>query len=294
VLHYLDQVDPASAREARARYGCFDHFDEDSQQYAYAAGFGLSASCEQEVVGQLQQLQQRAPDYLQRDGQEASDAFFHAQQNARLIMNAEQYYRTMFRARVSSWNLRDSHMADTLDALAEHLTTPASEPAKIVVWEHNSHIGDARATDMSRAGEWNVGQLVRERHGAQARLIGFTTFNGSVTAASRWDGPAQHKRLQDALPNSVEYLFHHTGPARFMLPLIAGSALSEALQEPRLERAIGVIYQPHTERQSHYFHARLPSQFDAVLHFDRTEALQQLETVGRLGGEAPETYPVGV
>lgn len=295
VLRYLDQVDPASARVARERYACFDHYDDDSQQYAYAAGFGMSESCESGVIAQLHSLQERAADYMRHDGAEASDAYFYAQQNARLIKNAEEYYRTMFRGRVSSWNLRDRHMADTLDALASHLSEGAGAPARIVVWEHNSHIGDARATETARLGEWNVGQLARERHGKQAFLVGFTTFTGWVTAASRWDGIGERKRVLSALPGSYEELFHRSGPPRFLLPLGPGSAAATALEARRLERAIGVLYLPQTERQSHYFNAQLPAQFDAVIHIDETDAVQPLEQVGRgPGGEAPETYPVGV
>jgi erythromycin esterase-like protein len=184
VLRYLDQVDPNAARQARERYACFDHYHEDSQHYGYTASLDLSASCEQGVLEQLRQLQQRASDYMHRDGDE--EAFFYAQQNARLVKNAEEYYRTMFRGRVSSWNLRDSHMAETLDALAHHLSKDGA-PAKIVVWEHNSHIGDARATEMGEMGEWNVGELARKEYDGQTRLIGFSTYDGFVTAASEWD-----------------------------------------------------------------------------------------------------------
>lgn len=295
VLRYLDAVDPEAARRARARYACFDHFDEDSQHYGYAAGFGLSASCENEVVSQLRDLHARAADYVRHDGQQATDAFFYAQQNARLVMHAEEYYRTMFRGRVSSWNLRDRHMAETLDALAQHLAHAGGKPAKIVVWEHNSHIGDARATEVGGQGELNVGQLARERYGDQVRLIGFSTYQGTVTAASDWDGPAERKRVRPALTGSYEEAFHQAGIARFMLPLRDRGRAVRALAERRLERAIGVIYLPETERRSHYFHAQLPRQFDAILHFDETQAVEPLELSGNWKtGEAPETFPVGV
>lgn len=294
VLRYLDQVDPAAAREARARYACFDHYEEDSQAYGYAASSGMSDSCESDVIAQLQQLQQRSADYMQRDGVRAGDALFHAQQNARLVKNAEEYYRTMFHGRVSSWNLRDRHMADTLDALIGHLQSGGDGDAKIVVWAHNSHIGDARATESRRQGEWNIGQLARERHGEAVRLIGFSTYDGSVTAASRWDGPAEHKRVLPALPGSYEDLLHQVLPSNFVLPLHSGSAVAKALQEHRLERAIGVLYLPASERQSHYFHASLPAQFDAVIHIDRSSALTPLETVSMAGAEVPETYPTGI
>ncbi len=295
VLRYLDQVDPAAAGEARKRYACFDHYGDDSQQYAYAAGLGNSESCQREVIAQLQQIQQRAAHYMRHDGIAASDAFFYAQQNARLVKNAEEYYRTMFRGRVSSWNLRDRHMADTLDALATHLGQTRGQPVKVVVWEHNSHVGDARATEIGRLGEWNVGELTRKRHPEATFLLGFSTYDGYVTAASGWDGPAERKQVRPALPGSYEDVFHQSGVGNFLLPLGPGSAAREALLESRLERAIGVLYLPRTERQSHYFNAQLPQQFDAVIHIDTTEAVQPLETSSHWdGGEAPETYPIGL
>lgn len=295
VLRYLEGVDPEAAHNARRRYACFDHFDRDSERYAHATGFGLSASCEDEVVSQLQQLQGHAADYLQHDGPEAADALFHARQNARLVINAEEYYRTMFRGRVSSWNLRDRHMTEMLDALAQHLSQTTGKSAKIVVWEHNSHIGDARATEVGAQGEWTVGQLARQLYGHQTRLIGLTTYQGTVTAASDWNSRTERKRVRPALPDSYEHVFHQSGIDRFMLPLMARNRVTRALSQPRLERAIGVIYRPGTERQSHYFRASLPLQFDAVLHFDETRALRPLEWTSHWEtGEAPETFPVGV
>ena len=295
VLDYLEKVDPAAAADARQRYACFDHYGDDSQQYAYAAGIGHSESCQREVIAQLQSMQQRAAEYMRRDGIAASDAFFYAQQNARLVKNAEEYYRTMFRGRVSSWNLRDRHMSETLDALAVHLGETRAQPPKIVVWEHNSHVGDARATEIGQLGEWNVGELSRQRYGEAACLVGFSTYEGWVTAASDWDGPAERKQVRPALPGSYEDVFHQTGLGNFMLSLRPGSAAHEALLERRLERAIGVLYLPRTERQSHYFTSQLPQQFDAVIHFDTTSAVQPLEPTSHWDtGEAPETYPIGL
>jgi erythromycin esterase-like protein len=295
VLAYLDQVDPEAARVARARYACFDHYYEDSQHYGYSANLDLSASCEEGVIEQLNQMQRRAVEYAQQDG--SADALFHAQQNARLVKNAEEYYRTMFRGRISSWNLRDSHMAETLDALAGHLSKDG-EPARIVVWEHNSHIGDARATEVGQLGEWNVGELARKAYDGQTRLIGFSTYEGYVTAASEWDGPAEHKRVRPGMPGSYEALLHDTGIERFMLPLSGKDAddspAREALMQRRLERAIGVIYLPRTERQSHYFSAQMAVQFDAVIHIDRTTAVTPLDAGGGWHSEEPpETYPEG-
>jgi erythromycin esterase-like protein len=294
VLSYLDKVDPEGAQRARSRYACFEHFGEDTQAYGYATGFDLHESCEEEVVSQLTELQRRAAAYASRDGRVAPDAFFYAEQNARLVKNAEQYYRAMFRGRVSSWNLRDCHMAETLEALSAYLSR-AGQQAKVVVWAHNSHLGDARATEMGERGELNVGQLVRQRYGQAAVLVGFTTYSGTVTAATEWDGPAECKRVRPALAQSYEALFHEVDMPRFLLILRNGGKAAAVLQAPRLERAIGVIYRPETERLSHYFSARLPEQFDAVLHFDATRAVEPLErTATWQTGEVPETFPTAL
>ncbi|QNA89470.1 erythromycin esterase family protein [Massilia sp. Dwa41.01b] len=294
VLNYLEEVDPQAAAEARQRYACFDHYGEDSQQYGYAAGIGLSESCQKGVLTQLAHLQASALDYMQADGGSSEDAFFYAQQNARLVKNAEEYYRTMFRGRVSSWNLRDSHMAETLDALAKHLSRDGT-PAKIVIWEHNSHIGDARATYMGGLGEWNLGELARKAYPGETCLIGFSTYDGHVTAASEWDGPAEHKRVRPAMPGSYEELLHHVGLPRYYLNLRDDSSVRRIMLERRLERAIGVLYLPRSERQSHYFDAKMAEQFDAIIHIDRTEALVPLDaTSGWHSGEPPETYPEGI
>jgi erythromycin esterase-like protein len=294
VLNYLARIDPEAAKRARYRYSCFEHFGDDTQAYGYATTFDLSESCEREVIDQLIELRRRAADYASRDGRVAQDEFFFAEQNARLVLNAERYYRIMFRGRVESWNLRDRHMAETLDALVAHLNSQAQQ-AKIAVWEHNSHLGDARATYMADYGELNVGQLVREKYGTEAILIGFTTYTGTVTAASDWDEPAERKRVRPALNESYEALFHEIDRANFLLTLRDDNKVSTMLQEPRLERAIGVVYLPQTERQSHYFEARLSQQFDAVIHFDETHALEPLERYAVWeSGEPPETFPTGV
>ncbi|HLE61617.1 MAG TPA: erythromycin esterase family protein [Pyrinomonadaceae bacterium] len=294
VLDYLDRIDPEAAQRARARYACFDHFGKDEQAYGYATGLGISKSCEDEVVSQLLELYQNSSEYAWRDGRVTPDDHFYATQNARLVMNAERYYRSMFRGRVSSWNLRDAHMVETLESLLAFLRTQDSR-AKIVVWEHNSHLGDARATYMAQEGEWNVGQLVRERHGLDAVLIGFTTYQGTVTAASNWDAPAERKRVRPALPSSFEALFHKIDLPRFLLTFRSTDHAAAALREPLLERAIGVIYRPETERASHYFQARISAQFDAVLHFDETRAVEPLErTADWEAGEVPETFPTGI
>ncbi len=293
VLDYLRIADPGAAKRAAERYACFDHFGEDPQVYGYAASTGLAPSCEDEVVGQLLELQRAAGELAGRDGRLAPDDLFFAEQNAKVVANAERYYRTMFRGRVESWNLRDEHMVDTLEGVIGFLRSH-SAGGKVVVWAHNSHLGDARATEMGTQGERNVGQLVRERYGAAAVLVGFTTYTGTVTAAGEWDAPAERKSVRHALPESYEAAFHHSDIADFYLDLAADQRLARALSAPRLERAIGVIYRPETERASHYFKADLAAQFDAVLHFDRTRAVEPLERTPLWAGgerEVPETYP---
>ena len=293
VLSYLQKVDPEAARRARRRYSCFEHFSQEPQEYGYAATAGIIESCEDEVVDQLVEIQRKATEFLSRDGQRATDELFFAEQNARLVKNAEQYYRSMFRGRASSWNLRDRHMVETIEALVAHLN--GSRQPKAIVWAHNSHLGDARATEMSERGELNVGQLIRERFGNEAVLVGFTTHHGSVTAASDWGEIAERKRVRPALPGSYEELFHEVGVPGFLIDLREGGRKIDILREARLERAIGVIYRPETERLSHYFHARLPEQFDAIIHIDETRAVGPLERTSVWEkGELPETYPFTV
>jgi erythromycin esterase-like protein len=295
VLDYLASVNPQAAQEARQRYACFEQFRADPQLYGYATSFDAADSCADEAVAQLLELQRRAAELLRRDGYLAEDAHFFAEQNARLVKNAEAYYRAMFRGR-EAWNLRDTHMAETLDAIAAHLRR-RDQPVKIVVWAHNSHLGDARATEMGRQGELNVGQLARERYGRDVVSVGFSTYSGTVTAARDWGEPAERRRVRPALPESYEALFHAAagaGPRDFLLLLRDGGALADELRAPRLERAIGVIYRPETERRSHYFHAQLADQFDAVIHIDETRAVEPLDPeAGWFRGEPPETFPPG-
>ena len=210
-------------------------FGEDTQAYGYAAGFDLSRSCEDQVIQQLLDLQHRAAELSAKDGQIPVDEFFYAEQNARLVRNAEEYYRSMFRGRISSWNLRDQHMAETLEALLGHFDRKLGR-SKFVVWEHNSHVGDARATELGESGEWTVGQLSRERFGTEAVLVGFSTYSGTVTAASDWGAPAERKRVRPGLPASWEALFHGSGLASFLLPFRAGPSAGNSLDQLRLER----------------------------------------------------------
>jgi erythromycin esterase-like protein len=290
VVAYLEGVDPEAAALARARYSCFDHVSGEGQQYGHALALNLTLPCERQVVAELVDLRQRSGQLLATDGWMAEDEYFFAEQNARLVRNAEEYYRQMYKAEVSSWNLRYRHMAETLQALRAHLDAQLGG-AKVVVWEHNSHVGDARATEMRLRGELNVGQLARLRWPDECFLVGFTTDHGTVTAASDWGGPTERKRVRPALAGSYEHTFHSSAHERFFLPL----AGAPELDGPRLERAIGVIYRPHTERASHWFHANLRAQFDAVVHIDRTSAVEPLErTVLWDEGEPPETYPTGL
>lgn len=291
VVRYLEGVDPGQAEVARRRYACLDHV-RAPQTYAYEAAFGLRPACREEAVSQLVELRRSAAEYLARDGVPALDSQFQAERNAEVVANAEAYYRAMFGSRPNTWNLRDSHMCDTLFALSDYRRRRGGS-GRIVVWAHNSHLGDARATDAQRRGEWNVGQLVRERAGSEALLVGFTTYTGYVSAASEWDGEVEHKWVRPALEGSCERLFHTTRLDRFFLPLVEPAAAP--LREGMLERAIGVIYLPETERASHYFAASLAAQFDAVFHIDETAALEPLDTPEHWRRrEVPETYPFGI
>ena len=292
VLAYLRIVDPEAARRAQARYACFDHFGADPQAYGYATSLGLGPSCEAAVVAQLTDLRRAAAEYAARDGRVEPDDFFHAEQNARLVRNAERYYRAMFGDHVQSWNLRDRHMAEMLEALVRFNQDQRRQPEKVVVWAHNSHVGDARATEMSMRGELNLGQLVRTRHGLDAVGIGFLTYGGTVTAASDWDEPAQRMHVRPALPGSYEALFREWGRDNRFVDLTRDDPAIRRLAEPYLERAIGVIYRPETERHSHYFRARLTQQFDGVLYYDTTRAVEPLERTGLWErGEVAETFP---
>jgi erythromycin esterase-like protein len=299
VLRYLDREDPAVAARARERYACFEPFGGDSQVYGLMTGLGSTPPCEEGVVQTLLELQRRRA----RPASETTDpeAQFDAEQNAALVRDAERYYRTMYQSDVSSWNERDQHMARTLWALERHLGRDGPPP-KVVVWAHNSHLGDASFTEMGQArGELNLGQLVRERHPEDSWLIGFTTHHGSVTAAANWDAAAEHKRVNPSRGDSIEGVLHATGVRRFLLPFRDEPRLAREFEHPLLERAIGVIYRPDTERQSHYFHAQVARQFDALIHLDRTRAVVPLEadalwTSGHAehSAEAAETWPQGL
>jgi protein-L-isoaspartate(D-aspartate) O-methyltransferase len=285
VLEYLDEVDPPSAKVARLRYGCLTPWQADPATYGHAALTGSYPTCENDVVRMLRDLLGKRQDYAARDG----ERFLDAVQNARLVANAERYYRIMYYGSRASWNLRDGHMFETLKTLLAH----HGPNSKGIVWAHNSHIGDASATEMSARGEHNIGQLCRQQFGEQCYAIGFGTDHGTVAAASDWDGPMETKSVRPALDNSYERLCHEAGVKRFMLALRdRGSAHARGLMTPRLERAIGVIYRPETERASHYFEAVLPRQFDEYVWFDETRAVTPFRTEELEG--MPDTYPFGV
>jgi erythromycin esterase-like protein len=295
VLSYLDTRDPEAAGRARDRYACFDVFGEEPQEYGQAVSLGLASGCEEEVIAQLVELLKRRGDLLRHDGVVAEDAQFEAEQNARVVAHAEEYYRMMYLRGVSTWNLRDTHMADTLDALAAHLER-RGRSGKIIVWAHNSHVGDSAAmSHRAQRNEITLGHLCRERHRRDTVLVGFTTYSGTVTAASDWGGAAERKVVRPGMPGSYEALFHRTGVPSFLMLLGDLGEATAALHESRLERAIGVVYRPQTERFSHYFDVRIADQLDAVIHLDQTRALEPIErTSAWERGELFETYPTGL
>lgn len=292
VVRYLSRVDPEAANRARARYSCFDHLAEDPQRYGYATTFGMKKDCEDEVVQQLMELTSPAAEELVDSGDPVE--LFYAQQNARVARSAEAYYRAMFLGRDESWNLRDTHMMETLAVLREHLSQDGRAP-KLIVWAHNSHIGDAGATEMGSHDQINLGQLARELYGEDAFLLGFTTHDGTVTAASDWDGETERKTIRPSLQDSIERLLHDVAIPSFFLPIRGNDAVADALPDGLLERAIGVIYLPESERVSHYFQVNVAAQFDALFHIDRTHALQPLdEAPAWRHDEVPDTYPSGI
>lgn len=291
VVRYLDGVDRAAADAARARYGCFDPWMHEAEAYGWSATRDASLSCEREAVAQLVAMRGRMLAQAGRDEPE----LFSAAMNAQLVQDAERYYREMYRGSVASWNLRDRHMADVLDLLLAHLRRRDGE-ARLVVWAHDSHVGDARATELADEGETSLGTIVRERYGGDAVSVGFTTYEGTVTAASTWDAPERIWRVRPGLPGSWEDVLHRARPGDWYVVPRAGSALRDAMSEPRLERAIGVVYRPDTERASHYVASRIGERYDAIVHFDRTTAVEPIDArpAPRPSDEPPETWPMGL
>jgi erythromycin esterase-like protein len=292
VVAYLQRVDPEKARAVRERYACFDRFGDDPQRYGYATELELGDDCRSAVRDALAQIAERRSGYAHLDGVAAADEAFLTEANARVAADAEEYYRTMFAWDQSSWNVRDRHMDETLARVRAHLRATRGDD-RVVVWAHNSHLGDARATTMGRDGEVNLGQLARERADGEVRNVGLFTYDGTVVAADDWGEAHRVMTVRPAQPGSYEALFHVVGTA-FALDL-REPRVRDAVGGERLERAIGVIYRPRTEMRSHYFHADLPRQFDLAVHLDRTRALTPLDaSEARAEPEAPETYPSGV
>jgi protein-L-isoaspartate(D-aspartate) O-methyltransferase len=286
ILKYLDDIDPDAASIARERYGCLSPWQKDPATYGRLAISGAYQSCEKEVLAMLTDILQKKQDYTEYDG----ERFLDTVQNARLVANAERYYRVMYYGSRESWNLRDMHMFETLKLL---LNFHGAE-SKVIIWAHNSHVGDASATEMFRRGEYNLGYLCRQELNAKSYSIGFGTNDGTVAAASNWDQDMEIKRIRPAISKSYEYLFHQLEDHNFLLGLngMKSNHGLDALSIPRLERAIGVIYRPETELASHYFQANLPKQFDEYIWIDRTQAVTPIEAEALKG--LPDTYPFGL
>lgn len=295
IISYLNGMDPLAARRARQRYACLDHFMDRPQAYAYATEFGLIESCEKHIVSQLEELRRKAWAYMRDNDPAVEDDYFSAVQNAQVVQNAEQYYRSLFRGRPDSWNVRERHMFTTLENLTRHREKRLGRKPRIIIWAHNSHVGNAAAGEMKKRGEFSLGQLARMTYDTRSLLIGFSTCRGKLVAASEWDTEAEIKKVAEPLHGSYEEIFHHVDHKQFFLDLRQESAAIELLKESRLQRAIGVIYKPQSERYSHYIYTSLPEQFDFMIHIDQTTAVQPLETVMRVHhGEMDETFPTGI
>jgi erythromycin esterase-like protein len=290
VVSYLDRTDPQAAERARARYACFDHVGSRGQLYAEAVADDPTGSCEEQVVEQVMEMlgarigpagERRTADGRGRAGGPGAivDEAFNASQNARLVRDAERYSRALWDGRTTSWNLRDEHMADTVDALALHLGDPV-RPARIVVWAHNSHLGDARASEMAERGEHSVCGLLRDRHPGRVAAIGLSTATGTVTAAEHWGGPPQTMALRPPLEGSVERLLHQVGGGGPLLVPLGERQIDDRLRETRLERAVGAVYRPTAEIFCHYMRVRPAERFDALIHVDETHALRPLDEAG--------------
>lgn len=286
VLDYLERVDPQAAIRARQRYGCLSPWQDEPGEYGRAVTYGGLVACEGHVIEQLREMLQQRLAWLHEDG----EAWFDAVQNARIVRAAERYYRIMYQGSTESWNLRDRHMFDTLQALIAQ----RGYGTKAVVWAHNSHIGNAAATGMGWRGQFNIGELCRVAYGDDAALIGFGTDRGTVAAATDWGADMQVKTVRPARPDSYEHAFRRTGVSRCLADWRGPHRreLADILREPLLERAIGVVYRPESELLSHYFEAVMTEQFDAWVWFEETTAVTPLGHERPHG--APETYPFGL
>lgn len=284
VVRYLDRVDPGAASKARRAYACFDPYHQDVQAYARATAL-VPTSCEREAVSALVELRRKAAEYRE-DGR---DAYFNAEQNALVARNAERYYRAMVMDGPDSWNLRDTHMVETLDRLLQH----HGAAAKAIVWEHNTHVGDARATDMARTGLVNVGQLTREEWDGEVYIVGFSSYEGSVIAGEEWGAPMQRMRVPEAARGSWEAALHEAG-AHDMLLVMKDLENDEDAPKTRGHRAIGVVYDPDWERAGNYVPTRMTERYDALLYIDKSHALHPLHMPAHVHGEPPDTYPTGM
>ncbi len=287
LLRYLTGVNRSAVDQLRRRYGCFDVFGDDAQAYGYAGPLGLTRASEHEAIAQLAEQRRKATQFRPGDPHSAED-HFAAEQNERVTQEAEAYYHELIDGSATSWNLRDAHMFSTLEAVLGHALRMAGQ-ARAVVWAHNAHLGDARATRMGARGETNLAQLARARFGERVCLLGFTTHTGSVTVAHSWAGPVQVMAVRPSRRDSYEHLFHEVGLPCFALDL--HGAAEPALSTTRLERAIGAVYRPESERWTHYFEACLPRQFDIVVHVDETQAVEPLEPWSRQEVDVPEMWP---
>ncbi len=276
VIEYLKRVEPEAGNQAARRYACFDGYRDETEQYGYVVSRDEKKSCEKQALEQFQEMEARFNAWLGSTNRQRDEDLFSAYQNARVVKNGEAYYRLSYKGNFSTWNLRDSHMAETLHALSRYLDAVGKAKSKVVVWAHNTHQGDARMTEMGESGELNVGHLMRQANDKDTVLVGFTTYTGEVIAASEWGGKGERMKVRPALAGSYARLFRETGVPNFLLIFRGNEQLTQELARPRLERAIGVIYKPETERQSHYFEARISKQFDAVIHFDVTSAVKPL------------------
>jgi erythromycin esterase-like protein len=296
VIQELQKIDPTAARNAQKRYSCFDAY-VDPQEYGYKATLFPDQSCRDHVIKQLLELKKKELHFFKNEHLEPQKKKFYLEQNALVVKNAERYYTSLFEGdSAESWNVRDTHMMETVNAIIR-FNTETKKNHKLIIWAHNSHLGDARATQMASYGEINLGQLVKESFGAQAIAIGFTTFKGTVSAASAWGGDVKRKKVRPALKESVEFFFHSLQAGSFVLiPSEYPELYAFFDQNDFLERAIGVIYSPETERQSHYFFAQIAQQFDIIIHYDVTHTVIPLErsTEWEQGEDAPETFPFGV
>lgn len=296
VITYLDKIDSDAAERARQRFACLTHYGSDSQKYSYNIGVGLSPSCEDTVAAQLADLLKSALIYRKHNGGfRGIEEFFNAEQNNRLVAAAEHYYRSLMKPGFSSWNLRDRHMLETIERIMEH-NRRLGHDTKLIVWAHNSHVGDARATDRANHGEISLGQIAREAFGPDVLSIGFTTASGTVLAAKSWNDQPIRETVRIPREGSYESLFQRANIRRFFLDMREENEARKALTIPMMTRAIGVIYRPENERLSHYYTTCFPRQFDAVIHIDQTRAVEPVEHLDSWahGTEAPESFPTGL